>query len=260
MLYSMLAREKEWRMPVSAELSQLIELQELDLDIQRITDRLSKIPVEREKIEKEFETHAAEFLAVKSKYEQTLIDRSQIESDLASAQEHHDKYKQDLMRVRNEKEYSTALREIDATKKQISGYETEILKRMEELEKLEAEIKSKEPAIESKRSEVDAVLAGLDQEIEEANQTVASMRERRGVLVSTISEEMLSTYERMARTRRGQALSAVRDGICSACRVKVRPKIFSDVRKGDLLITCESCGRILYYRPDTTQSVEAGTK
>jgi uncharacterized protein len=255
----MLAREKEWRMPVSAELSQLIELQELDLDIQRITDRLSKIPAERDNIEKEFDTHAAEFLVLKSKYEQTFVDRSQIESDLASAQEHHDKYKQDLMRVRNEKEYTTALREIDATKKQISAYETDILKRMEELEKLETEIKSNEPDIERKRGEVDQALAALNQEIAATNATLAAMRERREVLVSTISAEMLWTYDRMARTRRGQALSAVRDGICSACRVKVRPKIFSDVRKGDLLITCESCGRILYYRPDTSQSAETSS-
>lgn len=244
---------------MSAELSQLIELQELDLDIQRITDRLSKIPVERDNIEKEFDTHAAEFLALKSKHEQTLLDRSQIESDLASAQEHHDKYKQDLMRVRNEKEYTTALREIDATKKQVSGYETEILKRMEELEKLEAEIKANEPAIEGKRGEVDQTLAALNQEIDETNATLAAMKERREVLISTISTEMLWTYDRMARTRRGQALSAVRDGICSACRVKVRPKIFSDVRKGDLLITCESCGRILYYRPDTSPSLETSS-
>jgi uncharacterized protein len=255
----MLAREKEWRMPVSAELSQLIELQELDLDIQRITDRLSKIPAERDNIEKEFDTHAAEFLALKSKYEQTFVDRSQIESDLASAQEHHDKYKQDLMRVRNEKEYTTALREIDATKKQISAYETDILKRMEELEKLETEMKSNEPDIERKRREVDQALAALNQEIATTNATLAAMRARREVLVSTISAEMLWTYDRMARTRRGQALSAVRDGICSACRVKVRPKIFSDVRKGDLLITCESCGRILYYRPDTSQSAETSS-
>jgi predicted nucleic acid-binding Zn-ribbon protein len=37
--------------------------------------------------------------------------------------------------------------------------------------------------------------------------------------------------------------------------MKVRPKVFSDVRKGNELITCESCGRILYYRLET--SVEA---
>src|ERR1051325_7125561 len=164
---------------LSAELSQLIELQELDLDIQRLTDRLSKIPAERDRIEGEFETHAAEFLALKSRHEQTLADRSQIESDLAAAQEHHDKYKQDLMRVRNEKEYTTALREIDATKKQIGTYETEILKRMEELEKLEADIKVYEPDVERKRSEADQILASLDQEIAEANAALTLMRTRR---------------------------------------------------------------------------------
>ncbi|MBI3650569.1 MAG: hypothetical protein HY231_05920 [Acidobacteria bacterium] len=243
---------------MSAELSQLIELQELDLDIQKLTDRLSKIPAERDQMEKEFAAHAAEFLALKSKHEQTLADRSQIESDLATAQEHHDKYKQDLMRVRNEKEYTTALREIDATKKQIGTYESEILKRMEELEKLETDIKVNEPDIERKRGEVDQLLHTLDQEIAATNTLLTTMRSRRQELVVSISTEMLSTYERMARTRRGQALSAVRDGICSACRVKVRPKLFSDVRKGDQLITCESCGRILYYRPDSSQIVEAG--
>jgi predicted nucleic acid-binding Zn-ribbon protein len=244
---------------LSAELSQLIELQELDLDIQKLTDRLVKIPAERGKIEAEFETHAAEFLALKSKHEQTLAARSQLESDLASAQEHHEKYKQDLMRVRNEKEYTTALREIDATKKQVGTYESEILKRMEEMEKLEADINVYAPDVERKRHEADQLLASLDQEIEEANAALALMKARREELVATVSKEMLSTYERMARTRRGQALSAVRDGLCTACRVKVRPKIFSDVRKGDQLITCESCGRILYYRPDTPQTAEAGT-
>jgi predicted nucleic acid-binding Zn-ribbon protein len=256
----MLAPEKDWRMPVSAELSQLIELQELDLDIQRFTDRLAKIPVERDNIEKEFETHAAEFLALKSKYEQTIADRSQIESDLALAQEQYQKFEQDKMRVTNTKEYTAALREIDVTKKQISTYETDILKRMEELEKLEAEIKVYEPDVERKRNEVDQVLATLNQEIEEANASLATMKERRSTLVTGISGEMLSTYERMARTRRGQALSPVRDGICTACRVKVRPKIFSDVRKGDQMVVCESCGRILYYRPDTSQPVETNTK
>src|SRR5258708_7796677 len=124
-------------MPVSPELSQLIELQELDLEILRISDRLAKIPAERDQTENEFKTYAAEFLDLKNRHEQITVNRKQLELDLATAQEHHDKYKQDLMRVRNEKEYTTALREIDATKKQASALETEILKSMEEIEKLE---------------------------------------------------------------------------------------------------------------------------
>lgn len=74
---------------MSAELSQLIELQELDIEIQRVTDRVAKRPVERDQIENEFNQYAAEFLALKSRYEQTLEDRKQLELDLAHTQQKH---------------------------------------------------------------------------------------------------------------------------------------------------------------------------
>lgn len=239
------------------ELSQLIELQELDLEIQRITDRLSAIPAERDHAENEFKKYAAEFLALKSRYEQTLEDRKNLETSLTSTQEHHEKYKQDLMRVRNEKEYSTALREIDATKKQASALEGEILKTMEEIEKLESEMSVSTPDIERKRAEADLTLDALDKEREESSARLADLGGKREQLVGRIPRQRLATYERMNRTRRGQALAEIVNGICIACRMKVRPKVFSDVRKGDQLITCESCGRILYYRPETPQSTEA---
>ncbi len=245
---------------MSPELSQLIELQELDLEIQRLADRIQKIPAERDQIETEFDQGAAEFLALKSEYQQTLADRKNLESELATTQEHHEKYKQDLMRVRNQKEYATALREIDATKKQIGGFETEILKRMEEIEKLEARITADAPEVESRRTEVDQILAGLDGERQEAERQLVALGERRKQLAETISKPLFSTYDRMTRIKRGQVLAEVRnDRICSACRMKIRPKVFSDVRKGEDLITCESCGRILYYRADTAESAEAAT-
>jgi predicted nucleic acid-binding Zn-ribbon protein len=244
---------------VSPELSQLIELQELDLDIQRVTDRLSRIPAERDQTEHEFKQYAAEFLDLKTRYEQTLEDRKQLESDLITTQQHHEKYKQDLMRVRNEKEYATALREIDATKKQIGAYETEIIKRMEEVEKLEAELNEKAPDVERKRAEVDRSLASLDSEREEGDRQIVALNERREQLSRQLPRQLFATYDRMARLRRGQALAEVRNGICTACRMKVRPKVFSDVRKGDQLITCENCGRILYYRPETPQPAGAAT-
>ena len=241
---------------MSPELSQLIELQELDLEIQRVADRLARIPAERDQTENEFNHYAAEFLDLKSRYEKTLEDRKQLESELVTTQQHHDKYKQDLMRVRNEKEYTTALREIDITRKQASALESEILKRMEETEKLEAELSVGTPDIERKRGEVDVLLVSLDKEREEAGKFLAALHERRNQLSGLLPRSLFSTYDRMARTRRGQALAEVRNGICSACRMKVRPKVFSDVRRGDQMVICESCGRILYYRPDNPESAE----
>jgi len=245
---------------VSPELNQLIELQELDLEIQRISDRLSRIPEERDRTETEFKQQAAEFLELKSKHERTLEDRKQLEADLATTQENHEKFEHDKLRVRNEKEYTAVLREIDTARTHISALETDILKHMEELEKLDAELSERAPDVERMRAEVDVTLAALDKEHEEASRQLSEFSERRKSLAGRMPKHLFASYDRMSRLRRGQALAEVRNGICIACRVRVRPKIFSDVRKGDQLITCENCGRILYYRDETSQSAGAATR
>jgi uncharacterized protein len=245
---------------VSPELSQLIELQELDIEIQRTSDRLLRIPEERDRTESEFKQHAAEFLDLKSKHERTLEDRKQLEAELATTQQNHEKFERDKTRVQNEKEYTAVLREIDAARKHISSLETEILKRMEEIESLDTELASRAPDVERMRTEVDVVLAALDREHQEVGRQLLEFGTRRKTLAAQMPRHLFSTYERMSRLGRGQALAEVRsNGICAACRVRVRPKIFSDVRKGDQLIICENCGRILYYRNESSHSAGAAT-
>ncbi|HSE36520.1 MAG TPA: C4-type zinc ribbon domain-containing protein [Blastocatellia bacterium] len=240
---------------MSPELSQLIELQELDLEIQRTSDRLLRIPEERDKTETEFKQHAAEFLELKSKYERTLEDRKQLEAELATTQQNHEKFERDKTRVQNEKEYTAVLREIDTARKHISSLETDIIKRMEEIETLDAELAARAPDVERMRGEVDVVLTALDKEYDEASRLLQQFGDRRKKLAGQMPRHLFSTYERMSRLGRGQALAEVRsNGICAACRVRVRPKIFSDVRKGDQLIICENCGRILYYRNETSHA------
>lgn len=245
---------------MSPELSQLIELQELDLEIQRTSDRLLRIPEERDQTESEFKQHAAEFLELKSKYERTLEDRTQLEAELATTQQNHEKFERDKTRVQNEKEYTAVLREIDTARKHISSLETDIIKRMEEIETLDAELAARAPDVERMRMEVNVILTALDKEHDEASRQLHEFADRRKMLAGQMPRHLFSTYERMSRLGRGQALAEVRsNGICAACRVRVRPKIFSDVRKGDQLIICENCGRILYYRNETSHSAGAAT-
>jgi hypothetical protein len=113
------------------------------------------------------------------------------------------------------------------------------------------------PDIEKKRGEVDHELRALESEAAAADQRLASIGKRRAELAESIPKKLVDMYERVSRGRRGQALSEVRNSTCTACRMRVRPKVFSDVRRGDQLITCDNCSRILFYRPDTSKSAEA---
>ena len=64
-----------------------------------------------------------------------------------------------------------------------------------------------------------------------------------------MTPEYVRLYNGGVATRRGVAVSAIKDGTCQACRVTVRPQQIMQARKGDEIVLCESCKRILYVPP-----------
>jgi len=236
---------------VSPQLQQLIALQEVDLKINELADRISAIPNERDRVLKEFNESVADYHALVERLEATRQSRLKHETELQEQQAHQDKYKQDLMKVRNEKEYAVALREIDVAKKNISNLETQLLEAIEAVEKLEEEVKIHTPEITTKRAEIDNILQGFNQDEDKIRMEQERIRRERDDLVKNMPKNLLSTYDRVARTRKGQALAEARNSSCTACRMTIRPQVFSNVRKGEELIQCDSCGRILYYKPQS---------
>ena len=63
-------------------------------------------------------------------------------------------------------------------------------------------------------------------------------------------KNMATVYNRLiTRSKDGLAVAEARNSSCTACFMALRPQMMSDVRKGEDIITCEHCGRILYFAP-----------
>ena len=247
---------------MSPELLKLIQLQDIDVRVFELTDRLDAIPAERRQIEDQFRQQAAEYLGLEESLASAREHRVRIDEDLANYEQTHEKFKADLMRVQNTKEYATVIREIDATKKAISALETEALQLMERIEATEKEITDRAPEFDERRAEVDALMAGFDKEVKVVDSELEELRGRRKVIAAEVSGNMLRVYDRIAQTRKGRAMSGARGeiggkGRCSACNMALRPQVFSDIRRGDDLIVCDNCNRILFYRPEQDAPAEA---
>jgi predicted nucleic acid-binding Zn-ribbon protein len=69
-------------------------------------------------------------------------------------------------------------------------------------------------------------------------------------LLSTLPKQMSALYNRIsARIRDGIAVAEARNGSCTACFMALRPQVMAEVRRGDEVIICDNCNRILYYVP-----------
>lgn len=233
---------------LNPELSQLISLQDVDVEIKRIKAEIESLPAKRNELESQFAMENREFLDLKQQLDDALTQKRHLESEIEAEQEKLEKFKADQMKATNEREYSTSVREIDNARKTISALETEVLKLMEQVEKLDAQVKERSPEIESKRQQLEAKLIEYEALAKTDTAKLEALLTERAPMLETLGLETRATYDRMSRIKSGLALSEARDYKCLACRMTIRPQVFNDIRRGEILITCENCGRILFFR------------
>jgi predicted nucleic acid-binding Zn-ribbon protein len=97
--------------------------------------------------------------------------------------------------------------------------------------------------------------------IRERQQEVAAKQAivcaERETLRRELDPDWLTRFDRLT-AHRGTAMSKAENQQCTACRMGIRPQTWNQVREGELL-TCDSCGRLLYWDPAMTPRAEAAT-
>jgi predicted nucleic acid-binding Zn-ribbon protein len=235
---------------VKAELEQLIALQNADTSIRKLKADIEAIPQRRAEIEKEFDQRAFEIRELEKKRDEAKSERVRLETELAEARVHVGRADRNLMSAKKQEEYTAAIREADAVRKQISQLETQILEKMETGEQTESQLKEREPEIARLSTELDERVKAFDEETRTQQEKLDAARAERERLLSTLPKNMSAMYNRIsARIRDGIAMAEARNGSCTACFMALRPQVMSEVRRGDEIITCENCNRILYYVP-----------
>src|SRR4030095_15450201 len=165
-----------------------------------------------------------------------------------------------LMSSKKQDEYTAAIREADAARKQISALETQILEQMESLEQAEAALNERADEIATLNSDREARLKAFDEETKSQSELLAAQRIEREQVFANLPKQMSGLYARIrARIRDGVAVAEARNRSCSACFMSLRPQVMADIRRGEDIITCDNCGRILYYEPTDSIKADAAT-
>jgi predicted nucleic acid-binding Zn-ribbon protein len=235
---------------VKAELQQLVALQNLDTSIRRLQAELEAIPKRRAEIETEFDQRAFEIRALETRRDEARHARTLLEIEVGEQRVRVERAERNLMSSKKQDEYTAAIREADAARKQISTLETQILEQMEALEKAEASLTERADEIASLNSLRETRLESFDDESRQQADKLAMSRAERERLVAALPKSMGALYVRIsARIRDGVAVAEARNGACMACFMALRPQAMAQVRRGEEVVTCDNCNRILYYAP-----------
>ena len=235
---------------MKAELQKLIALQNLDTTIRKLEKDQQATPERRAEIEREFDQRAFEIRALETRRDEAKHTRARLENEAVEQRGRAERAERNLMSSKKPDEYTAAIREADAARKQISALETQILEQMEQLEQAEAALKERADEIASMNSDREAKLKAFDEETGSIGERLVTARKEREEVFASLPKPMSALYSRIgARIRDGVAVAEARNRSCSACFMSLRPQVMAEVRRGEEIITCDNCGRILYVAP-----------
>ena len=235
---------------MSPDLQRLIKLQQLESTIadaratiaahpQRLADADTRLNESKQAVE-----------AARGRLKENQEARRNLEKDVAVYQGRLTKFKDQLSLVKTNKEYQAMQHEIATAQSDLGGVEEKVLELMLEADTITADVKRTEAALTTRQKEIDKEKKELTEELASVETSLKAASEARAELVKDLDARLMAIFEQVARVRKGVAIStATRDGLCSACHVRLRPFVFQQVRQNDAIIQCESCHRILYWIP-----------
>ena len=233
---------------MKAELQKLIALQNLDTTIRKLEKDQEAIPERRAEIEREFDQRAFEIRALETRRDEAKHTRARLENEVVEQRGRAERAERNLMSSKKQDEYTAAIREADAARKQISALETQILEQLESLETAEAALNERADEIASLNSDRDARLKAFDDEMGTIGERLTVARKDRDEVFANLPKQMSGMYARIkARIRDGVAVAEARNRSCTACFMSLRPQVMAEIRRGEEVLTCDNCGRILYY-------------
>ena len=236
---------------MNAHLEQLVSLSKIDKDIDAFEPQIEAINAKVTEISNQREKLEAIALNLKADIEESELKKRKNELHLAELAQKLEENSKKTAEIKNEREMKSLQLEEEIAKEQITFANEEIERLDKIIENRQAEIESDAAKLqelvdaettmkESVKSEIDAV--------EKQRQEVFGEKQK---LVSSMNQKGLAFYEKIRRWAKNTTAVPVKKQACYGCFIKLSDKVYADVIKGEEIVTCPHCGRLLYIEPES---------
>jgi len=231
---------------VNSQLQSLINLQKFDLRIFQIQDQLRKAPEHLKAAEAPFQEILTKLQALKNTGESLLKQRRSGDRELATQEEQLLKIRNRLSELKTNKEYQAHLFEIELARKKKDSIEENVLEMMERVEQNEQAVKEVEEQAKEAQKVFEVEKARLETHFANLANELADLEQQQKTLAEMVDKPLLARYNRLKTMRKGYAVAQLRGGACGGCQLQLPPQLVAEVKRGEELLDCSYCHRILY--------------
>lgn len=228
-------------------LATLIKLQALDSTLFKLQKEIAEVPKQIQTLEQEAEKSGQRFAKAQAEVQEMEKERRSLERELEDNEAHISKYRNQLLQVKTNKEYSALQVEIDTLKSKNAQIEERILHLMDQVEARKEEVVRVSKEVAAEQEKIKKFTRDKEAEKARLEEELARVQREREALVEAFSDKsIIQEYSKILRLRGGVAVVAVENGICTGCHMSLTPQMFAEVKMRDKLLRCPSCFRFLY--------------
>jgi len=229
------------------EVSQLVELQAVDTQLQDLNELLGDLPKKVDKLHQDGESLINAVDKGKNRLKEIKLALNKAEHRMAEIKQKIDKLKDQLSLVTSNKQYDALTQEIEYLKQEMDEVELEDLELEEEKETLQNDLQEKEENLESLSEDLSTRRGRLEDLIAESADKKSELEKEREEKSIHIDPSVLGRYMRIRDARDGLAVVNLNGHSCSGCGSVVPIQSVSVIRKKTLLYNCDICSRFLYF-------------
>ena len=240
------------------DLERLIQLQDIESRAAIANKAIAEAPGRMAALDALLQAATTTLATAKQSLTDNQTQRRSVDKDLTAAQQRVEKYKEQIMAVKTNEQLHAMQHQMKAVADEVGHHEERILVNMMAADEINAAIKKAEAALKAAQGKVASERAAIESESKTHQATVIECAAARETLVASMHNKgAVETFMRIAKVR-GTAVARAEGERCTVCQVRLRPAVFTEVRKNDSLVQCDSCNRILYFvAPQAPQAPKA---
>ena len=234
----------------------LQELQNVLSSKYQLENELEDIPRSLKMREEMLSRQKKKFIDSDRDYEANQHEIAQLRNDFGHIEQLRLEAEQRMDQIKTQREYEALDKEIV----EYSAQELTLRRRIQSLEgkgqELREQLKSEEDIINLQEAEVADEKLRIENMMEEKLKEIAVLENKEKNIAPDMDQEMLYKFDRILRSKGGQGIVPISQGICSGCFMILPRQFMNDVRSSEDVHFCPYCSRILFY----DEAVAAGEK
>ncbi len=163
--------------------------------------------------------------------------------------------KEKIAQIANNKEYFAVLKELEHNQKQLERQDHELTGLVEEIDSIKEQIAENEKELTAKYEEMALEEKAIAAKIATLERKIKSGERGRQTKTKGLDQTFLRRYQRI-RKRFKNAVVAAENGTCLGCNVNVPPQVYIDLLKGQGMMCCPNCQRIMVNRTEASSEKE----